>query len=218
MTAVLQLMMMSSLFKVHRIKSINKLPFSLPNMSLIANEVRNYKVVYSSKPYIQKNKNDINIPKYVASKDEVDRQLLVQAGIFVKILFGNMKFQRKDLRFLYIAKMLLGLKFARIRINKTCEKLGGYGKYNALTTKIKTHQKEYDEECNVSMKEVLDTNEMFFYRLYQLTFSGVVGIEASDTDIELKIYRAVKNLYEHKDVEKFYFDMLYDMALYRQWN
>ena len=211
-------MMMSSLFKVHRLKSINKLPFSLPNMSLIANEVRNYKVVYSSKPYIQKNKNDINIPKYVATRDEVDRQLLVQAGIFVKILFGNMKFQRKDLRFLYIAKMLLGLKFARIRISKTCSKLGGRAKYDKLTNKIKTYQKAHDEDFDEAMKEALDTNEMFFYRLYQLTYAGVVGIEANDTDIELKIYRAVKNLYEHKDVEKFYFDMLYEMALYRGWN
>ena len=50
------------------------------------------------------------------------------------------------------------------------------------------------------------------------TNSLVVGVTRlvfiDTTDVELKIYRAVRELYQHKSLEKFYFQLLKDLALY----
>ena len=71
----------SSLFKVKGRKAVGKLPTVLPNIALFGNEVRNYNVVYTDTPEIRSNKNDINIPKWIATENNSDRDMLVQAGI-----------------------------------------------------------------------------------------------------------------------------------------
>ncbi len=63
----------SSLFKVRGRRAVGKLPTVLPNTALFDNEVRNYNVVYTDTPEIRSNKNDLNIPKWIATEKNKDR-------------------------------------------------------------------------------------------------------------------------------------------------
>jgi len=207
--------MMNSLFKVRKAK-VSGLPVSLPNMSLFGNDVRQHKVVYTDTPHIYEDKNDINIPTWLTTSNEMDRQFVVQAGIFAKILYRGMKFLRKNPEILYIAQMLNGYKYAVIRVKNTLEKMGGYTRYNKLKNKVEKYAMDYDCSDKEAEDKVIGKNELYFYNLYK-QFGGwgnKIGVYPDTTDVELKIYRAVRELYQHKSLEKFYFKLLKDLALY----
>ena len=81
-------------------------------------------------------------------------------------------------------------------------------------------KERYSTANDCSEKEaedkVIGKNELYFYNMYK-QFGGwgnKIGVYPDTTDVELKIYRAIRELYQHKSLEKFYFQLLKDLALY----
>lgn len=207
---------MNSLFKIKKVKTTS-LPSSLPNMSLFGNEVRNYEVIYTDKPHVFSNKNDINIPLWLVTTNEMDRQMVVQAGIFTKILYAGMKFVNKNSRLLYLAQMLNGFKYATIRVDNTLDQLGGSSRYYELRRVVDKYSRDNDIDETTAEKKALSSDDLYFYSMFKKYRKGWKNIGAvipDETDIELKIYRAVRELYQHKSIEKFYFKLLNDFGLY----
>jgi len=219
------MMKTNSLFKVKGRKAVGKIPTVLPNIALFGNEVRNYNVVYTDTPTIRSNKNDINIPKWIATANNKDRELLVQAGIYVKLLMSNMKFQKKDETMLYLSKMLVGLRYARMRIHEVLKEMGGEERYEHIDNIISNHQRKYGiDDTDETMKELLERKELtefdvaFFTKYQQYTYyRKPVGIKPNEHNIQLTVWRAIRELYEDKDISKFQYNLTKQFAMYEDW-
>ena len=215
----------SSLFKVKGRKAVGKLPTVLPNIALFGNEVRNYNVVYTDTPEIRSNKNDINIPKWIATENNSDRELLVQAGIYVKLMMSNMKFQKKDETMLYLSQMLVGIRYARKKLKEVLNSMGGEKRWSSIDKIVSDYEVKWEtdnqaEACKelVENKELTEFDVMFYreYRKYRY-YRTTVGIVPNQHAVQLTIWRAIRELYEDKDVKKFQYNLTKQFALYGEW-
>ena len=215
----------SSLFKVKGRKAVGKLPTVLPNIALFGNDVRNYNVVYTDTPEIRSNKNDINIPKWIATENNSDRELLVQAGIYVKLMMSNMKFQKKDETMLYLSQMLVGIRYARAKLKEVLNSMGGEKRWSSIDKIISDYEVKWEtdnqaEACKelVENKELTEFDVMFYreYRKYRY-YRTTVGIVPNQHAVQLTIWRAIRELYEDKDVKKFQYNLIKQFALYGEW-
>jgi len=215
----------SSLFKVKGRKAVGKIPTVLPNIALFGNEVRNYNVVYTDTPAKRSNKNDINIPKWIATANNKDRELLVQAGIYVKLLMSDMKFQKKDETILYLSQMLVGIRYARKRIHEVLKDMGGEKRYEYIKNIIDNHERKYDiDDTDEAIRELLERKELtdfdvaFFneYKQYRY-WRKPVGLQPNEHNVQLTVWRAIRELYEDKDISKFQYNLTKQFALYGEW-
>jgi len=215
----------SSLFKVKGRKAVGKLPTVLPNIALFGNDVRNYNVVYTDTPEIRSNKNDINIPKWIATENNSDRELLVQAGIYVKLMMSNMKFQKKDETMLYLSQMLVGIRYARKKLKEVLDSMGGEKRWSSIDKIVSDYEVKWEtdnqaEACKelVENKELTEFDVMFYreYRKYRY-YRTTIGIVPNQHAVQLTIWRAIRELYEDKDVKKFQYNLTKQFALYGEW-
>ena len=195
------------------------MPTVLPNVSLFANEIRNYNVVYTDTPEKRTNKHDINIPDYIPINNDDDRQMVVQAGVYSKLLFSSMRFQNKDESYLYLSKMLISLQYATNLRKKTLIKLGGAKRHQRVKTALSELAIKngldgiMSDETNdyiakypeVLAEHDLTKEDVKFHKMYRYNYLRYTydGFDISEDDTEHIIWRAVRNLYQDKDENKF---------------
>ena len=214
----------TSLFRAKRNNQIKLgLPSVLPNVSLFANKVRKYKVVYSSTPEIKDGTDfhSINVPKWIAPTSDVDRQYLVETAVHRERLFANMNFRRKDMRLLYFAQMLWAMRWTNWSSKKVLEKLGGRRRFDELKEKV--HQWNIDngyDNNEEGLREMLrnediSKSEVAFMERWRrhASYYATIGLKMDKSDVEMKVYRLVQQLYQHNDSRRFVRDVVYMFAL-----
>ena len=214
----------TSLFRTKRNNQIKLgLPSVLPNVSLFANKVRKYKVVYSSTPEIKDGTDfhSINVPKWIAPTSDVDRQYLVETAVHRERLFANMNFRRKDMRLLYFAQMLWAMRWTNWSSKKVLEKLGGRRRFDELKEKVNQWNIDNGYDNNeeglreMLRNEDISKSEVAFMERWRrhASYYATIGLKMDKSDVEMKVYRLVQQLYQHNDSRRFVRDVVYMFAL-----
>ena len=214
----------TSLFRAKRNNQIKLgLPSVLPNVSLFANKVRKYKVVYSSTPEIKDGTDfhSINVPKWIAPTSDVDRQYLVETAVHRERLFANMNFRRKDMRLLYFAQMLWAMRWTNWSSKKVLEKLGGRRRFDELKEKVNQWNIDNGYDNNeeglreMLRNEDISKSEVAFMERWRrhASYYATIGLKMDKSDVEMKVYRLVQQLYQHNDSRRFVRDVVYMFAL-----
>lgn len=214
----------TSLFRAKRNNEIKfGLPSVLPNVSLFANKVRKYKVVYSSTPEIKDGTDfhSINVPKWIAPTSDVDRQYLVETAVHRERLFANMNFRRKDMRLLYFAQMLWAMRWTNWSSKKVLEKLGGRRRFDELKEKVNQWNIDNGYDNNeeglreMLRNEDISKSEVAFMERWRrhASYYATIGLKMDKSDVEMKVYRLVQQLYQHNDSRRFVRDVVYMFAL-----
>lgn len=208
-------------------KQKGKLPSVLPNFALYGNEVRKYDVVYTSKPHIQINKNDINLPTWITTYNSVDKTYLVEIGMMFKKLFAGMKFQKKNELMLYNAKMLVSARFHAIASQKVIEVMGGYHRYKEINSRINDYAISHEMSKKDAVKEMLDElelltrSEMNFHTRYERAnsyYRSRICLPIDKRETELALWRYIRQFYNDKSENEFvrnitsHFALHYDYA------
>ena len=216
----------TSLFRAKRNSQVRLgLPSVLPNVSLFANKVRKYKVVYSNTPEIKDGTDfhSINVPKWIAPTSDVDRQYLVETAVQRERLFANMNFRRKDMRLLYFAQMLWAMRWVNYSSKKVLEKLGGSRRFDELKEKVNQWNIDNGYDNNeeglnqMIIDEDISKSQVAFMERWRrhLPYYSNIGLKMDKSDVEMKIYRLVQQLYQHNDSRRFVRDVVYMFALQR---
>ena len=214
----------TSLFRAKRNNQVKLgLPSVLPNLSLFANKVRKYKVVYSNTPEIKDDTDfhSINVPKWIAPTSDVDRQYLVETAVHRERLFANMNFRRKDMRLLYFAQMLWAMRWTNWSSKKVLEKLGGRRRFDELKEKVNQWNIDNGYDNNeeglreMLRNEDISKSEVAFMERWRrhASYYATIGLKMDKSDVEMKVYRLVQQLYQHNDSRRFVRDVVYMFAL-----
>ena len=190
---------MNSLFSRSYTDTPTNLPFMLPNLALIGDKVRNFKVKYTSSPHIQKGRHDINVPDYVITKDEINKQVLLRASLWRMKLFYNMNFKNKTV-LNYSAQLIFSYRVAEVRKNDLLGKMYGKSSWRGRSVAHQTIKKTRERiESGTYTKE--DKQLMDLYD------SPTIPI-GSEEDVYMYVVRLINELYETNDVHKFISDFV----------
>ena len=179
------------------------LPFILPNLALIGDKVREFKVKYTPTPHIQDRKHDINVPNYLVVKSERSKQVLIRGAVWRVKLFYDMNFKDKSL-LNYSAQMLYALKIAQLRKDKVLRDM--YGKKNSHDWRG-GKVIEYSFANKIAKKVDEDTatqEEVTFHELWKAP-----NVPRLDVDnVITNLIRLINRLYEDNNVSAFMKDVI----------
>ena len=179
------------------------LPFILPNLALIGDKVREFKVKYTPTPHIQDRKHDINVPNYLVVKSERSKQVLIRGAVWRVKLFYDMNFKDKSL-LNYSAQMLYALKIAQLRKDKVLRDM--YGEQNSHTWDG-NKSISYSFSNAISKKVENDTatkEEVTFHELWKAP-----NVPRLDVDnVITNLIRLINRLYEDNNVSAFMKDVI----------
>lgn len=195
---------MSDLFAKQVSVKSKGLPFILPNLALIGDKVREFKVKYTPTPHIQDKRHDINVPNYIVTKNEQSKQVLIRGAVWRVKVFYDMKFRDKSL-LTYTAQMLYALKIARERKDRVLRDM--YGDRNSSDWRGTKHI-AYSFSRNISKKVENDTatqEEVTFHELYKAPNVPALNID----NVVTNLIRLIHKLYEDNDVHAFMKDVIH---------
>lgn len=194
---------MNDLFAKQGSVKTKGLPFILPNLALIGDKVREFKIKYTPTPHIQDRRHDINVPNYLVVKSEHSKQVLIRGAVWRVKLFYDMNFKDKSL-LNYSAQMLYALRIAQLRKDRVLRDMYGernshmwdgnkaisYSFSGAIAKKV---------ENNTATKE-----EVTFHELWKAP-----NVPRLDVDnVITNLIRLINRLYEDNNVPAFMKDVI----------
>ena len=194
---------MNNLFAKQVSVKAKGLPFILPNLALIGDKVREFKVKYTPTPHIQDRRHDINVPNYLVVKSEQSKQVLIRGAVWRVKLFYDMNFKDKSL-LNYSAQLLYALKIAQLRKNNVLRDMYGDQKSSDWRGNKSI---AYSFSNNISKKvenETATKEEVTFHELY-----GAPNVPRLNVDnVITNLIRLINKLYEDNDVPAFMKDVI----------
>ena len=194
---------MNNLFAKQVSVKAKGLPFILPNLALIGDKVREFKVKYTPTPHIQDRRHDINVPNYLVVKSEQSKQVLIRGAVWRVKLFYDMNFKDKSL-LNYSAQLLYALKIAQLRKNNVLRDMYGDQKSSDWRGNKSI---AYSFSNNISKKvenETATKEEVTFHELYGAPNVPVLNVD----NVITNLIRLINKLYEDNDVPAFMKDVI----------
>mgnify|MGYP003134516145 CR=1 FL=1 len=189
---------MTKLFAKQHSSTKKGLPFILPNLALIGDRVREFKVKYTPTPHIQERRHDINVPSYLIVKDEDSKQVLIRGAVWRVKLFYDMKFRDTSL-LNYSAQMLYALKVANIKKHNVLNDMYGDVHTSGLNGG-KVISYSFRANATKAVENGSATKEQeTFHQLYNAPVKP--GIDADN--VVTGVIRLVKELYDDNDIPAF---------------
>lgn len=194
---------MSNLFAKQVSVKAKGLPFILPNLALIGDKVREFKVKYTPTPHIQDRRHDINVPNYLVVKSEQSKQVLIRGAVWRVKLFYDMNFKDKSL-LNYSAQLLYALKIAQLRKDKVLRDM--YGDRQTSDWRGTKHI-PYSFSNNIRKKvenETATKDEVTFHELYEAPNVPRLNVD----NVITNLMRLINKLYEDNNVPAFMKDVI----------